>query len=126
MPEPSIHNANIYQIQPTNEELVKQYKNQINQGCLDTADKTMWRIVENNMGTIVGLVHDASIEHRNVTKEDIEDLKQESIIAVMEAVKTYDERLARFNTHAHNKVLFAIRDWFEKKHGLFYIQPYCK
>ena len=121
MPEQLVHNTNINQIQPTNEDLVKQYKKQINQGCLDVADKIMWRIVENNMGTIVGLVHDASIEHRNVTKEDVEDLKQESIIAVMEAVKTYDERLARFNTHAHNKVLFAIRDWFEKKHGLIRI-----
>lgn len=121
MPEQLVRNTNKEQVQLTNEELVKQYRKQKNQGCLDAADKTMWRIVENNMGTIVGLVNAASIEHRNVTKEDKEDLKSESIIAVMEAVHTYDERRARFNTHAHNKVLFAIRDWFEKKHGLIRI-----
>lgn len=113
----------------TNEELVAQYKTQINAGNNESANLIFNRIINKNMGTIYRLIEAVTKERSDITEEDKEDLRQESLIAVMEAVNTYDERLARFNTHVHNRVEYKIRDWFEKQHKVISIpkdkQRYC-
>ena len=49
-------------------------------------------------------------------EEDIEDMTQDCAISLMQAVETYDEKKARFNTHAYGRVQFAILAWLKKNH----------
>lgn len=100
----------------TNEELVGQYKTAKEQGNTELADAILWRIIEQNMPMVYNRINTIALEKSNINEQDKEDMAQESMIALMEAVETYNEKLARFNTYAYDKVQFKILDWLEKNH----------
>ena len=100
----------------TNEELVRQYKTAKEQGNTELANAILWRIIEQNMLMVYNCINAMTLEKSNINEQDKEDMAQESMIALMEAVETYNEGLARFNTYAYDKVQFKILDWLEKNH----------
>lgn len=104
--------------QITNEELVNQYKDEqepVNKNAI------LNRIIEQNMPMIYDRIYAITRERRDISKQDKEDLAQESMIALMETVESYNSQLASFNTYAYAKVEFRIRDWLEKNHHPIYI-----
>ena len=103
----------------TNEELVRQYKTAKKQENAELASAILWRIMEQNTPMVYNRINAIAREKPNISKEDKEDMVQESMIALMEAVETYNEKLARFNTYAYNKVQFKILDWLEKNHLIY-------
>lgn len=104
-----------------NEELVRQYKTAKEQGNTELADAILWRIIEQNTPMVHNRINAIALEKPNINKQDKEDMVQETMISLMQAVETYDETRARFNTYAYDKVQYAILDWLEKKYHLIYI-----
>lgn len=100
----------------TNEELVRQYKTAKKQGNTELAKAILGRIIEQNMPMVHDRTNAIAREKNNINEEDKKDMAQDCAISLMQAVETYDEKKARFNTYAYEKVQFAILDWLEKKH----------
>lgn len=100
----------------TNEELVRQYKTAKKQGNTELAKAILGRIIERNMPMVYDRINAIAREKTYINEEDIKDMAQDCAISLMQAVETYDEKKARFNTYAYEKVQFAILDWLEKNH----------
>lgn len=100
----------------TNEELVRQYKTANKQGNKELADAILRKIIDKNTPMVYDRIYAFALEKPNINEQDIEDMAQESMIALMQAVESYDEKKARFNTYAYEKVQFAILDWLEENH----------
>ncbi len=100
----------------TNEELVRQYKTAKKQGNKELADAILRKIIDKNTPMVYDRIYAFALEKPNINEQDIEDMAQESMIALMQAVESYDEKIARFNTYAYEKVQFSILDWLEENH----------
>lgn len=99
-----------------NESILEQYQLQRELGNEALANKYMTELLENNKNLVNKLVNKACSCGLRISHEDKEDLYQEGMIALMEAVRTYDGSKAAFITYAYQKVHYAIKDWLRDNH----------
>ncbi len=99
------------------EEQIRQYKTAKKHGDKIVEKSIRERIVLQYIPMVYKCIDAMFFEMTRIREQDKEDMKQEAIIALMEAIETYDDqKLARFNTYAYVKVQFKMLDWMERNH----------